>query len=187
MKFNVIYMDPPWSYNDKAHAGKRGVEYKYPTMNINDIKSLPIAKIADDNCVLFLWVTFPMLQEGLDLIKAYGFKYKTCGFVWVKKNKKNDNWFMSLGHYSRANSEICLIGTKGSLKRLDAGVSQVVASPVESHSKKPDEVRNRIERLYGNVNKIELFARKTCEGWVSLGNDIDGKDISGALEELINK
>lgn len=92
-KYSIIYADPPWSYRDKAQAGKRGVEFKYPTMTIDDIKNLPVHRITDDDCVLFLWVTFPLLQEGLDTIKAWGFEYKTVAFNWIKKIKNQIHHF----------------------------------------------------------------------------------------------
>lgn len=85
-KYNIIYADPPWKYQDKA--GKRGAENKYNCMDINDLKELPIKKISDKDCILFIWVTFPLLQDGLDLIKSWGFEYKTIGFNWIKMNKK---------------------------------------------------------------------------------------------------
>jgi len=189
-KYNIIYADPPWTYRDKAQAGQRGVEFKYPTMSIEDIKNLPIHNIADDDCILFLWVTFPLLQEGLDTIKAWGFTYKTIGFNWVKKNKKSiETNFWGMGNWTRSNSEICLLAIKGKPKRISASVHSVIEtyetetieSPIEKHSKKPDIVRYRIEELCGDLSRIELFAREKVDGWDSLGFDIDGKNICDSL------
>ena len=96
-------------------------------MTIEDIKSLPIHNISDDNCILFLWVTFPLLQEGLDTIKSWGFTYKTIGFNWIKKNKKNiETNFWGMGNWTRSNSELCLLGIKGKPKRISAKVHSIV-------------------------------------------------------------
>ena len=106
-KYNIIYADPPWRYDDRGAPG--GAERHYQTMTIEDIKALPVNEISADNAILFIWVTFPLLQEGLDTIKAWGFEYKTIGFNWVKHNKKSLSWFIGSGNYTRSNSEICLI------------------------------------------------------------------------------
>lgn len=171
-KYNIIYADPAWSYTDKAAAGKRGAEFKYPCMSIDDIKQLPVDKICKDDCILFLWVTFPMLQEGLDTIKAWGFKYKTLGFNWVKRNKKSPSWFWGMGNWTRSNPEICLIGVKGKPKRQSARVHSVIDAPIEGHSKKPDCVRDKICELCGDLPRIELFARQYAEGWDCWGNEV---------------
>lgn len=171
-KYDIIYADPPWSYKDKARAGKRGAEFKYDCMKIEDIKNMPISRICKDDCVLFMWVTFPMLQEGLDTIKAWGFKYKTIGFNWIKNNKKTPSLFWGMGNWTRSNPEICLIGTKGKPKRQSANVHSVVNTPIEAHSKKPDEVRKRIVQLCGDISRIELFARQHAEGWDCWGNEV---------------
>jgi len=176
-KYNIVYADPPWNYTDKCNAGKRGAEFKYSCMNIDDIKSLNISNISADDAVLFLWVTFPMLQEGLDTIKAWGFTYKTIAFNWVKRNKKAESWFWGMGNWTRSNSEVCLLGVKGKPKRLNANVHSVIDTPIETHSKKPDIVRDKIIHLVGDLPRIELFARETIDGWDSMGNEIDGHDI----------
>lgn len=171
-KYNVIYADPPWSYKDKAKAGNRGAECKYPCMNIHDIGNLPVKNLAADNCLLFMWVTMPMLPDCFDLFEAWGFKYKTCAFTWIKKNKKSDSLFWGMGNWTRANAELCLLGVKGKPKREAANVHSVVMSPIEKHSKKPDEVRERIVELCGDVPRIELFARETADGWDCFGNEV---------------
>lgn len=173
-KYQVIYADPPWSYRDKCAAGNRGAGFKYETQDIDWIKSLPVVDIADDNCVLFLWATMPLLQEALDTIAAWGFKYKTVGFTWVKKNKIKDSWFWGMGNYTRSNSEVCLLAVKGKNppKRISNSVHSVVDARIEAHSKKPDEVRDRIVRLMGDVPRIELFARNHTEGWDVWGNEV---------------
>ena len=116
-KYNIIYADPPWTYRDKALAGNRGACCKYDVMSIEDIKELPVKDIATEDCVLFMWVTMPKLNECFDVIKAWGFDYKTCAFTWVKLNRKSDGLFWGMGRWTRANAEVCLIATKGKPKR----------------------------------------------------------------------
>lgn len=169
--FNIIYADPPWMYRDKCHAGKRGAEYKYPCMTIHDLHNLPVQDIAAEDCTLFLWVTWPMLEEGLELIKAWGFKYKTIGFVWLKMTKLR-KIFWGMGNWTRANTEICLLATKGKPKRINAGVHSVIMSGIRKHSQKPEEARERIVQLMGDLPRIELFAREKTEGWSTWGNEI---------------
>jgi len=171
-KYSIIYADPAWSYRDKALTGNRGAGCKYDVMSIDDIKNLPVRDLADDNCILFMWVTFPKLDECLDVIKAWSFEYKTVGFTWVKKYKNGDN-FMGMGRWTRANAEICMIATKGKPKRINAGIRQIIESVPEKHSKKPDIVRDKIIELVGDLPRIELFARDKTEGWDVWGNEID--------------
>ena len=172
-KYNIIYADPPWTFKTYSDKGKgRSPENHYSCMSIDDIYNLPIQNIADENCILFIWVTYPLLKEGLKAIEAWGFTYKTCGFSWIKKNKKADSLFWGLGYWTRANNEICLLATKGSPKRVGKGVHQVVMSKIEKHSKKPSIVRNRIVELCGDIPRIELFAREKTEGWDVWGDEI---------------
>lgn len=169
-KYNIIYADPPWSYKDKKCNGN--CESHYKTMNIKDICNLPIKNIANKDCVLFLWVTYPMLSEGLKLIEEWGFKYKTIGFQWIKQNKSGKGFFFGLGRWTRGNSECCLIAVKGKPKRISNSVSQLVFSPLQEHSKKPDIVREKIVELIGDKSRIELFARQTVDGWDCWGNEV---------------
>lgn len=170
-KYDIIYADPPWQYRDNGVPG--GAEQHYHTMPLADIQSLPINSIANDNAVLFIWVTFPLLQEGLDTIKAWGFEYKTIAFNWVKWNKHTRSWFIGLGSYTRSNSEVCLLATKGNgLKRKNMGISSVIDWPVMEHSKKPPIVRKQIVQLLGDVSKIELFARDEHKGWDCFGDEV---------------
>lgn len=171
-KYQVIYADPPWSYRDKASAGRRGAGYKYPTQTQSWIEQLPVKSIADKNCALFLWVTMPKLNECWDVISQWGFEYKTVAFTWVKKNRKSDSWFWGMGNWTRANAELCLLATKGKPKRVNAGVHSVIASPVRKHSQKPEEARTRIVQLVGDLPRIELFAREAAPGWDVWGDEI---------------
>lgn len=172
-KYNIIYADPPWSYKDKALSGNRGACCKYPVMNINEIASLPINKICCNDCVLFLWVTMPKLNEVFYLIKEWGFDYKTCAFTWVKKNKINkETNFWGMGRWTRSNAELCLIATKGNPKRISKSVHSIIESPIEQHSKKPDIVKDKIVELCGDLPRIELFARQYADGWDCWGNEV---------------
>jgi N6-adenosine-specific RNA methylase IME4 len=169
MKYNIIYADPPWF--EKIQMGRGKVKY-YKTMKTRDICSLPIKDLADDNCILFIWVVNPMLQAGLDVIKAWGFEYKTVGFVWIKLNKQIPSLFYGMGNWTRSNAEMCLIGTKGSCKRISKSVHSVIISKLREHSRKPDEARKRIIQLCGDIPRIELFARQKIQGWDTWGNQV---------------
>ena len=142
-------------------------------MTIEEIRTLPVAQLADKNCILFLWVTFPVIREAFTVIDAWGFTYKTVSFCWVKQNRHSSSLFWGMGHCTRANAELCLLATKGSPKRQSAGVHQIVMTPIEGHSKKPDIVRDKIISLAGDVPRIELFARQTTPGWDVWGNEVD--------------
>ena len=170
-KYKIIYADPPWSYKDKALAGNRGACCKYPVMSIDEIKNLPVKDIADDDCILFMWVTFPKLNECFEVIKEWGFEYKTNAFTWVKKYRNGDN-FMGMGRWTRANAEICLLATKGKPKRVNAGVRQIIESVPEKHSKKPDIVRDKIVELCGDLPRLEMFARNKSVKWEKWGNEV---------------
>lgn len=171
-KYNIIYADPPWSYKDKALSGNRGACCKYNVMKIEDICKLPINKITNNDCILFMWVTMPKLNECFEVIKKWEFDYKTCAFTWIKENKKSDTLFWGMGRWTRANAELCLIATKGKPKRQSAKVHSVVISKIREHSRKPDEVRDKIVELCGNLPRIELFARQQVEGWDCWGNEV---------------
>ena len=170
-KYNIIYADPPWHY-EKRNEGKRNVSTHYETMSFEDIYKLPVKNITAQDSILFLWVTYPKLLEGLKTIESWGFIYKTCGFSWIKMNKKSNTPFMGMGNWTRANNEICILATKGKPKRISASVRQVVHSKIEEHSKKPSCIRDGIVELVGDLPRIELFARETAEGWDSWGNEL---------------
>ena len=169
-KYGIVYADPPWRYDMKRGNGV--AENHYPTMSIEEIADLPVKELADENCALFLWVTFPLLREIWKIIDAWGFTYKSVAFVWIKQNKKADSLFWGMGYWTRANAEICILATKGSPKRYSKRVHQVIVSHIEEHSKKPEEARRRIEQLMGDVPRIELFARRETPGWDVWGNEV---------------
>lgn len=184
MKFDLIYADPPWTYRDKCHSGKRGAGYKYPTMDLFELESLPIEDVASDNCLLAMWWVPPMPEEAIGLAELWGFELKTmCGLSWVKRTK-NGKLAFGMGNWTRANTEHVLFATRGRPKRADAGVPQVIEAIRGAHSAKPDAARTRLERLMGPCARLELFARKRAPGWQSVGLDVDGLDVRESLLQL---
>lgn len=170
-KYNIIYADPPWRYERNGVQG--AAEKCYPTMSLTDICKLPINNMADKNSILFLWATFPMLKEALQVIESWGFTYKSVAFVWLKQNRVNDDWFYGLGFWTRGNAEICLLATKGSPKRASNRVHQFIISHLRGHSRKPDEARDKIIELVGDIPRVELFAREATAGWDVWGNEVN--------------
>jgi len=145
----------------------------YNTMSLQDIKNIPICNIADKNCALFFWATMPKLQEAFEVIKSWGFSYRTCAFVWVKQNPLGSGIYSGLGHWTNGNAELCLFAKKGIPKRMAKNVKQIILAPRSRHSEKPTEVRDRIVKLMGDLPRIELFARTKVQGWSSWGNEIE--------------
>jgi len=183
IQFDVIAMDPPWTYSDKQQAGERGAGFHYKTMTADDIAALPVGKLAAPDCALFLWTTCPQIDVALRVMAAYGFKYKTVGFVWEKRTT-NGKLHWGMGSYTRANAELVLLGVRGSPKRASAGVHQIVQAKVREHSRKPDEVYREIEDLMAGTRRLELFARAPRPGWTVVGDAIDGRDIREVLCEM---
>ena len=177
-KYNIIYADPPWKFkpigwvNRDRQKNKREPEKYYDTMTLEDICDLPVRNITDKNCYLFMWTTSPFLEKSFSVMSAWGFEYKTVGFVWVKSNN-DGTLFKGLGNYTRANAEICLIGKRGlGTDIFDRNIMNTQILPRERHSKKPDKFRDDIVKLCGNVPKIELFAREKFDGWDYYGNEL---------------
>ena len=170
-KYQIIYCDPAWDYRDKAKAGKRGSSFKYDVMTVQDIMRLPVWNIADNNCVLFMWATAPLMQDALDVIKAWDFTYKTFAFVWTKRQKTSSKYAVGMGNYSKSNAEYVLVATRGHPKVINDTVKQIIDTPRRKHSQKPDRVRTDIVKMYGDISRIELFARTKVFGWSVWGND----------------
>lgn len=210
--YDVVYADPPWEYRVWKNKESRTADSHYNTMRLNDIKNLPINDIASKNSVLLLWSTYPNIPRALDVMLSWGFRYVTVAFTWVKLLKKwaakinnSDDifyditktiWHFGLGHHTRGNPEVCLLGAKG--KGIPVAVHNVrnlVIAPFTRHSEKPFEIRDRIDQLYpAPLNKIELFARENLgvndrdyPDWTFIGDDIDGKDIRYILRRIINR
>jgi site-specific DNA-methyltransferase (adenine-specific) len=181
-KYNIVYADPPWQYSsktpsflpDKKVNGKNftKLEEYYPTQTKDWIKNLPVKDIVFDDAAIFMWCTDSHLKEGIQVIESWGFKYITIAFVWEKKTI-NGKTHSNLGAWTMKNYEICLFGTRGKMlkhKKCNS-IKQKVATVRERHSKKPDMVRKNIEKLFGDLPRIELFARKKSEGWDVWGNE----------------
>lgn len=168
--YQIIYADPPWRYDQKSLQG--AAEKHYATMSMEELCGLPVEQISAKDSLLFLWATFPQLPAALRLVSAWGFKYKTVAFLWLKKNRRADSWFFGLGFWTRGNAELCLLATRGHPKRKAANIHQFIISPIEAHSKKPDIVRDKIVALAGDVPRIELFARQETPGWDVWGNEV---------------
>lgn len=177
-KYAAILADPPWTFQTRSPKGRdRCPDARhYDVMSLADILAMRpmIDRWAAPDCVLFLWVTFPMLEHGLHVIEAWGFTYRTCGFTWAKTQKTDESrWSLGLGYWTRSNAEICLLAGRGSPKRKAKDVPQLIVSPRREHSRKPDEARERIERLVAGPY-LELFARGEARpGWSVWGNEAE--------------
>ena len=178
--YAVIYADPPWTFQTHSDKGKgRSAEAHYDCMSLADIKALPVADRAAQDCVLLLWVTDPHLRNAFEVIEAWGFAYKTVGFYWAKLAQNwvgiptvQENWPIGTGYWTRANPEQCLLATRGHPKRLNADVRKLIVSPRREHSRKPDEAYERIERLCAGPY-LELFARQRRADWDAWGSEVD--------------
>lgn len=195
-KYKIIYADPPWKYGSKELYGDKISGYKngqrkrfanieriYPTLNIRELKKLPIKEIVDKNCVCFMWVTDSHLKEGIELLEAWGFKYKTVAFVWLKKYKTGTR-VLNFAPWTLKSTELCLLGIRGKMSQYKKAnnIQQFVEAERTSHSKKPDEVRKRIVDLFGDISRVELFARDNgdknlfgenrMDGWDTWGNEV---------------
>ena len=174
-KYDIIYADPPWYYPPRNPTKKfgKGVDSHYPLMKDEEIYSLPVSNYANKNCALFLWVTGSRLDTGVETLHRWGFRFCTIAFTWIKQNPKSLTLFSGPGHYTKSNTELVLLGMKGSMPVDDKTVKQVLIAPRAEHSRKPAEIRSRIEQLYNRPDKLELFARTTTPGWDVWGNETD--------------
>lgn len=228
--FDLIHADPPWRYDD-ANENRGGASRHYQTMSLEDMKRMNVSDFANDPCVLFMWTTGPQLDDSMELMRAWGFDYRTMGFVWVKRTPKHwenvaerirkfirsafaarlgvsprivgkaqvpvsevmelitpelmkeagkDFWHWGQGHYTRSNAEIVLVGVrtkKRGLPRMDKGIHQVLEDIFQGHSVKPDEVYRRLEALYGDARRLDMFTRRNQPGWSALGDQVDRTDF----------
>ena len=169
--YNAILADPAWTFATYSAKGKgRSAEAHSDCMTIDDIKAMPVADYAAPDCVLFLWITNPLLRVGLEVITAWGFTYKTVGFTWVKTTKDGTGFPIGCGYWPRA--ELCLLATRGKPQRLSRSVHQLIRSPRREHSRKPDEVYDSIQALCPGPY-LELFARGRRPGWEALGHEVE--------------
>lgn len=170
--YRVALVDAPWKFNAWSVKGDgRSAVQHYDVMTVEAIAALPVGDICAKDCALFMWATWPMIEQAFTVIKAWGFTYKTNAFTWVKTNKGNGEPSLGLGFWTRSNSEICLLATRGKPKRINSDVGQIILEPKREHSRKPDCVYDRIERLVGGPY-VELFARHRRAGWDSWGKGV---------------
>jgi N6-adenosine-specific RNA methylase IME4 len=172
-KFGAIYADPPWTFRVYSGAGKnRSAEQHYEnTLSQQELEAWPVAGHAAEDCALFMWAVMPQIPEALQLMAAWGFEYKTVAFTWTKLNKSGSGFFTGMGYWTRANAELCLLGTRGSPKRQAKDVPQLVVAPRGAHSAKPSIVQERIQQLVPGPY-LELFARRVLKDWTVLGNEV---------------
>jgi site-specific DNA-methyltransferase (adenine-specific) len=175
--YRIIYADPPWEYNSGAKRG--AAENHYNTTDTATLSEMDVKVLAAKDSVLLMWATWPCLEDAFELFKKWGFKYKTCAFNWIKTYPKSvDKLVVGLGHHTRGNSEICLIGVKGKgVPRADKSIQQIQIHPRGRHSAKPIAIREQIEKLYGitpenshEFPRLEMFARESAPGWDLFGN-----------------
>lgn len=187
--FDVILADPPWRYRvwNRPTAQKRTAESHYPTMSIEELCKLDVGSLAANNAALFLWTTWPAIFEAQEVIKAWGFTYKTLAWEWVKLNSKwlgnlssvididtfNRLIFFGMGYYSRANCEPCLLAVKGRMPVKDRAIRNVLFAENSQHSRKPEKQYELIQRLYPGRRYLELFARQERPGWEVWGNEVE--------------
>ena len=179
-KYKIIYADPPWPFKVRsinnvpgyANNAPSHAKNPYPIMEIKELMTMPISLLTSEDCVLFMWVVAMFIPDALEIAKAWGFKYKTVAFVWEKcvngKPKANP------GMYTMQSTEFCFLFTKGAMTKYlkSRKVKQLIQAEKRGHSVKPDEARNRIENLFGNLPRLELFARVKTSGWDVFGNQV---------------
>jgi N6-adenosine-specific RNA methylase IME4 len=183
MKYGAILADPPWSfrrYDGKDVIPQRAAAQHYDTMSMEAIADLPVQDFAADDCALFLWITWPTMPDALAVVRSWGFTYKTCAFTWLKGKSMPlfdvdefpdlFNSKMGTGYWTRSNSEVCLLATRGRPQRKSKSVRQVIQAPLREHSRKPDEIYAKIEALVDGPY-MELFARQEWPNWHRWGNE----------------
>ena len=177
MSYSIIYADPPWAYlwGTGKNGGNFAPEKHYPTMSTDEICALDVKSLREKNCVLAMWSTSPCIPGALKVMEAWGFKYKTVLFTWVKQNPKALTVVCGAGSYTRSACEYVLLGMRGHIKRISTDViSQVVFAPRTGHSRKPPIIREHLVSLFGDLPRIELFARSQTQGWDVFGNEVEG-------------
>lgn len=169
--YGLILADPPWKfevYSDKGN-GKSACNH-YSVMDFEEVMQLPIKSLAEEHCTLILWTTWPMLFRAVILMKAWGFKYKSGG-AWAKQSKTGQKWAFGTGYIFRDACEPFLAGTIGSPKRVSKSERNLIVAPVREHSRKPEDMHERLERLFPDVKKCELFGRESRSGWDVWGDE----------------
>lgn len=176
-QFDLIYLDPPWSYDDKNNNGERGADHKYDTMSLEELYNMPIADLLKEHGQVWMWHTTPFAAEAHKLAEHWGLECVTRGFLWVKRNKQNNQFFKGLGRHTRGNPEDCYLyrlkDTKVKMMPEGEAPDELIVSRLREHSRKPDEAIHRLNQYCGDlyVDKLELFSREHKEGWITWGND----------------
>ena len=178
-KYNIIYADPPWHYGSKSAVNNttgsaiKPLSDHYRTMSLQELKNMPIKNMTKDDAACFMWVTDSHIDEALEVLRSWGFAYKTIAFNWVKTTSKG-NYCKNVAPWTMKSSEICLLGIKGRMTKYKQAnnIESLVISQRTQHSQKPNEVRKRIEDLFGDLPRIELFARQKTDGWDVWGDEI---------------
>lgn len=192
-KFGVIVADPPWSFSDKLkYSGnvKRAADCYYPTLNLAEIKRLPVSELADENCILALWVPSAFLQAGLDIMSAWGFEYKQL-WIWGKTSKKNPlNLAFGMGRLARNCHEPLLVGVKGKYTKFlqDRSQRNLFMHPTMKHSQKPESIQTSLDKMFPEWEKLEIFARRDRAGWTCIGNEAPGtlgEDVRDSIGNLL--
>ncbi len=191
MKYDIIYIDPPWMYN---RTGGQACVTKYKRMKDTDVYTMPIGKLANENCALICWMTYPKIEEGCRAVRSWGFEIKTVFTNWIKTNPKAGGIFFGVGSYTKSNGEFALLCAKGNIAQLrppkeerDNTISSVLMAPRGEHSSKPNaQVMKNITTIFGNRPRIEIFARERVPGWDAIGYDIDKLDIKESLARQIS-
>ena len=176
-KYDIIVADPPWQYKEKVFHGNKinsSAEHHYSTMSLADLKKMDIKSIAEKDCLMFMWATGPLLDEAMELMKAWGFKYKQVAFVWDKRR-------VNPGSYTMTQCEFVLVGKRGKIPgpRGARNMKQFLSEKCTTHSTKPEEVQKRIEDMFPTQSKLEMFARSTRQGWDSFGNEVNSSSTIG--------
>jgi len=187
-KYDIIYADLAWQYKTKESLAKTSIlngklNTHYGTMTIAELGGLPLGSISDKNSMLFMWVVSPMLDDGIELMKKWGFKYSTIAFIWHKQRANP-------GHYTMSECEICLVGRRGKIPtpRGARNVRQFLSEMRGKHSAKPIEIRKRIELMFPTQTKLEMFARQSAEGWDAWGNEVENSiDLSPYYRQQLAK
>lgn len=171
-KFSILYADPPWNYNGQQQHSTTsttgGAEAHYGTQTLSELKLLDVQSVSEEDAVLFLWTSSPHLDQAIELMRAWGFQYKTIAFVWEKQRANP-------GYYTLSQCELCLVGKRGKIPspRGSRRERQFLSELRRAHSQKPNEIRNRIARMFPTQKKLELFARTATPGWSVFGNEVE--------------
>lgn len=194
-KFGVIVADPPWKFSDNLKYEKRdqtvrGVNFMYPTLNLTEIKKLPVNELAAENALCALWVPSAFLKAGLDVLEAWGFEYKQL-WIWGKTSKNNPlKLAFGMGRLARNCHEPCLIGIKGKYTKFlqDRSQRNVFMHPSLKHSQKPESIQTSLDKMFPDWEKLEIFARRDRSGWTCIGNEAPGtkgEDVRDSIGNLL--